>query len=418
MLLWDCVSFVVDLGHWTLLGFESENVREELSRVGLLGLDCLKSFVDHDTEFFAKVVLEQISRPFERRCPIARASDEVVELLSEHWAVFAPGYSTSAAYQPYFFSFNKIHTLATKFFIRMWNESAATYDDFSRVSALVHSQIRFALRDERDRQWHEVEFDFLESEYREVRERQTKELELEDELLNKPPIRNLRAELYKESYEFVRQQRIRCLMEGAWFINALPVNSNIPVANSSRESLPYRKPLRPWRFFRLDKGMKYLHYVDSVVKIPIKPGLEDLPDKIDVSSINEISTNTGALPPNVISVNSDLPSPLTGAPLIPSPLSFSLLSIREGSLADQIAENASRFSDWTDALNMIRPDGGHVNTKETADFVQALTEIGLKIKLLDLSGEKVDIPTALHAGPPPENIDFYFADPIMYTPAA
>ncbi len=31
---------------------------------------------------------------------------------------------------------------------------------------------------------------------------------------------------------------------------------------------------------------------------------------------------------------------------------------------------------------MLRKDGGHVATTETAEFVQALTEIGLKIKLL------------------------------------
>lgn len=36
-------------------------------------------------------MLEQMSRPIEKRCQIARASNEAVELLSEHWAIFAPG---------------------------------------------------------------------------------------------------------------------------------------------------------------------------------------------------------------------------------------------------------------------------------------------------------------------------------------
>jgi engulfment/cell motility protein 1 len=86
-----------------------------------------------------------------------------------------------------------------------------------------------------------------------------KELELEDDLLSKLPIRyvnwlpicqkpqldnlrNLRATLYKESYEFVRQQRIQCLLQGAWFVNAIPVGS-------PREAT--RRPSRPWRFMRL-----------------------------------------------------------------------------------------------------------------------------------------------------------------------
>jgi engulfment/cell motility protein 1 len=67
---------------------------------------------------------------------------------------------------------------------------------------------------------------------------------------------------------------------------------------------------------------------------------------------------------------------------VPSPLSFSLLSAHEGSLADQIAPDQSRWADWTDGLNMLRRDGGHVASQETAGFVRALTEIGLKIKLL------------------------------------
>lgn len=44
-----------------------------------------------DPDGFSQIVLEQISRPEERRCPIARMSNEIVEILSEHWAIFAPG---------------------------------------------------------------------------------------------------------------------------------------------------------------------------------------------------------------------------------------------------------------------------------------------------------------------------------------
>lgn len=51
------------------------------------------------------------------------------------------------------------------------------------------NRVKLALRDENVRQWHEVEQDFLESEYRPVRDRQMKELESEDDLLNKVPVR-------------------------------------------------------------------------------------------------------------------------------------------------------------------------------------------------------------------------------------
>ena len=89
--------------------------------------------------------------------------------------------------------------------------------------------------------------DFSDCEYRGVRERQMKELEEEDDLLSKIPVRNLRAKLYKESKEFVRQQRIHCLLQGAWFLNAVPISAPAP-----------RRPARPWRFMRLVRTPLFL----------------------------------------------------------------------------------------------------------------------------------------------------------------
>ncbi|THH18452.1 hypothetical protein EW146_g2541 [Bondarzewia mesenterica] len=373
---------------WRQLGFDSENISHEFVEVGVLGLDCLRHFVQNDPDFFSKVVQEQVSRPPERRCPIAKASNEVVELLSDHWAIFAPGYATSPTFQPFFLNFYKVHALATNFFLRMWTESGAALADFSRVVALVRSQVNVALRQESSRPWHEVEEDFNECEYKAVRDRQMKELEEEDDSLNKVPVRNLRNKLYKESYEFVRQQRIHCLLQGAWFMNAIPVVPSYTPSN--------RRPSRPWRFMRL-------------VKFPVRDGLEDLPDRIEVSLISEIATANCAPPSSL--VQGDLPP---NSPTVPSPLSFSLISTHEGSLSDQIAPDQSRWADWTDGLNILRRDGGHVASSETADFVTALTELGLKIKLLDLSGDKVEIPSGLTAGPPPTNSDFFFSD--LYDP--
>ena len=60
-------------------------------------------------------------------------------------------------------------------------------------------RIKVALRSENVRPWHEVELDFNE-EYRIVRDRQMRELELEDDLLSKVPVRWVR--LYVKYYNF------------------------------------------------------------------------------------------------------------------------------------------------------------------------------------------------------------------------
>lgn len=49
-------------------------------------------------------------------------------------------------------------------------------------------------------------------------------------------------------------------------------------------------------------------------------------------------------------------------------------------------------AEWLDGLNLLRGDGAMVATKESAELVFALTQIGTQIKLLDLSGERVEVP--------------------------
>jgi len=277
----------------------------------------------------------------------------------------------------------------------MWSESGSAGDDFGRIVALTRSQIKVALQRENGKPWHILEQDFLDCEYRAVRDHQMQELEAEDDLLSKVPVRNLKEKLMRESAEFVRQQRIQCLLQGAWFINGV----------QPAQSVSVKRPSAPWRFIRLDSGYKCLHYVDSPAKFEVRNGLEDLPDRIEIAAINQISTGTCTSPSSGLHNHVDLPTSLT-----PSPLSFSLLTANEGSLADQIATDQSTWADWTDGLNMLRRDSGHVTSDETAGYIKALTEIGLRIKLLDLTGEKVDIPSGLVAGPPPSNTDFFFSD--------
>lgn len=101
---------------------------------------------------------------------------------------------------------------------------------------------------------------------------------------------------------------------------------------------------------------------------------------VEVAQISEIATGTCASPPNIAMPEAHTPlSPYGSAPAA-SPLSFSILVGQGTPLADHVSENAARFSDWVDGLNMLR--SSQITTRDTEMFVQALTDIGLKIKLL------------------------------------
>lgn len=83
----------------------------------------------------------------------------------------------------------------------------------------------------------------------------------------------------------------------------------------------------------------------------------------------------------------------------------------DGVIAELVAPDQATYAEWVDGLSLLRPDG-NISTKETAGFVHVLTEIGVKIKLLDLTGEKVDISSGMMVGDVPSSTSFYYSDVI------
>jgi len=88
--------------------------------------------------------------------------------------------------------------------------------------------------------------------------------------------RNLRSRLYAESYEIVKQQRIKCLLRGAWFpISSSPATNTQPQQTMGRRSYSNKK----WRFYRLSPNRKFLHYGDFMEKVELRDGVEDLMER-------------------------------------------------------------------------------------------------------------------------------------------
>lgn len=89
----------------------------------------------------------------------------------------------------------------------MWHDSESRSNDFDKVSLLVRTQVRLTLADESSKTWLNLEKDFLEVDYRTVRDQQMHLLEKEDGMLAKSSIRELRNQLGKEAYDVVAEQR-------------------------------------------------------------------------------------------------------------------------------------------------------------------------------------------------------------------
>lgn len=135
---------------WRRLGFDTESPAWEFDATGFLGLMDLTDFVYKNEDGFQKLLLEQSAEPLDQRCPIARASLSVTEILYEHFEVDklddvdAHRYATlesranfDRAFKPLLLHWSRLHTSGLNAFIRLWKVAGAQTDDFEKIEELV-----------------------------------------------------------------------------------------------------------------------------------------------------------------------------------------------------------------------------------------------------------------------------------------
>ncbi|RKP15434.1 ELMO/CED-12 family-domain-containing protein [Piptocephalis cylindrospora] len=403
---------------WRALGFETESPHRELLRVGSLGLDLLVSAAKADPTYFRDHISAQQARPMERRCPWARTAAEAVELLADQLHI-STGYATGTAFQPLQLLLPETHHVTLLAIHRAWKElgaSSSSPRDLATVSALVLSQLRYALREDSPSSLGLWDFrrTMLEGDFAQDRVRQLRDLAVEDDLLSKLPVRSLRDRIYRESYEFMKQQRIDCLLRGAWFPTPppflLPPGSTVP-SRSVRQ--------RPWRYYRLSPDKRTLHWGEFSERTGLDgsatsgsmstgegPGLEKLPDKVDLMLVTHIVV--GLIPGPGIPSKRMEGWPVHSAVSLP-PLGFALMCGSERTLATFVAPDRQVFAEWTDGFHMLFDR--NIGSKETADLIQGLTETMTRVYLLGVGAERVEVPTFREPpSEPPEDYDFYYSE--------
>ncbi|WVQ81129.1 hypothetical protein IAT38_003251 [Cryptococcus sp. DSM 104549] len=354
--------------------------------VGELGLECLHSFAIHEERFYS-LVMEQEARSPERRCPIGKASAECVKILCEHYKISQAGHHSPKILQLFLLNFSRLHRLVLKFFLRMWQESESQLSDFDRVSFLVRSQLRISLTDEGSKTWLHLEHDFLETEYRTIRDRQMDLLDKEDGMMQRAAVRMLKEKVGREVYDVISEQRVGCMLQGSWFNSASVIVSDLT-------SVARTEPGKPLRFLRLSSNRRSIAWDDFPQRIE-SPPFDSLRYRIDISSIASVRPQTGC------AVNSRSPN-------LVSKLSFSLISRDGSSLLDLDAIHAAQLAEWSDGIKVLRGEGG-MESQDSANYVHILTELALNVRLLDITGDGVEIPDKVPIGSAPKSVDFVFA---------
>ncbi|KAI8342715.1 ELMO/CED-12 family-domain-containing protein [Chlamydoabsidia padenii] len=418
---------------WKKLGFSSESPQREFARTGKFGLQRMHTFVMENKDLFAKMILEQIHRPENKRCLFARTSCESTELLFSQWDI-TTGYK-AAELEPILMYFDRVQATTIRLFFRLFQDMKATNADFSKVSALVRSQLRAVFRSDEVKDISEFERVMDGTPYQVIRDRRLKELEWADDLLGREAIKNLRTRLNKQSYDFIKKQRIGCLLQGAWFPNSPRSNSiAVPNNNSNLNNIASNdlignvgtgnvggtsgsgisgsgnnSAVKRWRYYKLSPSKKALQFGDFADRIaPIIKDYDRLPNKIDLGEVADIRTIRK--PSNAMSLfpmpPSSLPSTTSShfhhdqptSSLSSVSLAFGLYNDSNVPLAEFICATSEQASEWKDGFSMLMDKG--ITSKETAEYLHSLTEIGVKVKLLQIAGDRVEVPHGSLEVPP------------------
>ncbi|KAF7539863.1 hypothetical protein G7Z17_g12319 [Cylindrodendrum hubeiense] len=377
---------------WRRLGFETESPAQEFDITGFLGMMDITDYVRKHEDGFQKMLMEQAGKPASQRCPVARASFAVTMVLYEHFEVDKADLEDIKGYQvmeskdhdrifrPLLLQWSRLHTAALHAFFRVWKVTGAEHDDFEKVVELVRILVDQVVGEAtRTKDVLEAEEEMQEFDVARLREQQMDLLEMSFEGTWGQHLYQVREELKQEALQFVKEQRIRCLLEGSWFTKPTPKREN----NSGSKHRLFTPT--PWRYAKLSHNRRYLHYADFEVQTAQEPTLDSLGEKIDLSTISSVVSNVSA---------DDVKSTTSGATTKTTTTKITVYSFvnpinptkgmdtKEHPILSLWPLSHSLASEWLDGLLLVLNQAPI--TAETNKLVNMVSEYGLKIRLLNV----------------------------------
>ena len=101
-----------------------------------------------------------------------------------------------------------------------------------------------------------------------------------------------------------------------------------------------------------------------------------------------------------------------------NPLCFSLVtsvtdSTSSISLSDFVCSSVTQYAEWRDGFNMLLDK--NIAHRETAELINNLTDVGVKLALLDITGDGADVPNSAPDLPDLPDWQFHYDEDIVYS---
>ncbi|RKF55492.1 Engulfment and cell motility protein 2 [Erysiphe neolycopersici] len=393
---------------WRNLGFQTENLSWDFEQTGFLGLMDLACFVSKDEDGFQKLLQEQDTRPSNERCPIARASLSVTRILYDHFEIdrsdpediknyrALDGMKNYADFfRPFILQWSRIHKKALSSFIILWKQVGADQEEFVKVVELLRILIDKVLSGvARTKDIKEIEEEIGRIDHRQLRKIQMEVLNntFEDEW--ELHLTQIREELRGEALQFMKEQRIRSLLNGSWF-HRTEINNSITESQNETIYSP------AWQYVKLSYDRRYLHYGNFDSQAIKNPSMDVLSQKIDLENISSVDSNTSSCgneysgactPTTVVTARpSEAQTTITGITIRcfastqksdQCNSNTSNGSIPEKTVLVLIPTNKNLASSWLDGLLMLLNQAPI--TPETNKLINFICDYGLKIRLLNV----------------------------------
>ena len=407
---------------WRRLGFETENPAWEFEETGYLGIMDLVDYARRNNDGYHKIFLEQAVQPREQRCPFVRASLGITLILYEHFEVddtaemeapmtmghargvsagdhFHQSRNLDKVYRPLLLQWGRLHTAALNAFLRLWKLSGAEVDDFYKIEELIRIVVeRVVGAAPRRTDIAKVEEDMRTVTLETARTWQMDGLNEVYEDAWGPHLVQVREQLYNESLQFMKEQRVRCMLQGSWF----PTATGLGVSGERDSAVA-------WRFVRLSHNRRWLHHQVFANKSASNPKLEDLRETIDLNTVTSVDSNvssasdltgdstiSSSLSNTHPDPNSTPRHPTTritilgsGGALTTSPIiGSSGGSSTESPLLDLYPSSPHLAAEWLDGLLLLLNQ--QPITKSTTSLIQMMTDWGVRLRVLNLRWEDVD----------------------------
>ncbi|KAI1756998.1 ELMO/CED-12 family-domain-containing protein [Xylaria castorea] len=408
---------------WRRLGFETESPATEFQSAGFLGMMDLTDYVRKNEDAFQKLLLEQSTRPLYERCPIARASMAVTLTLYEHFDCgnadnedakgqfqVVDAEQQDRMFQPLLLQWSRLHTAGLQAFFRLWKNTGAEQHDFEKVVELIRILIDQVVGQAgRLKDVVEIEEELLDYDLARLRELQMNLLSLSFEDQWGDLFYTVRQSLKQEALTFVKEQRVRCLLQGSWFSKPAPRKEsrgeNLQKSRATHGTL--------WRYAKLSHNRRYLHWADFGLRTGQEPALDTLTEKVDLRTISSVMSNVSERKSDESSTELSASKHSTKITI------YGFLNPEEARKGAEGKEEPvlilyplsdSLASEWLDGLLMLLEQAPI--TAETNKLLDVVADFGVKIRLLKVRMEATYSPPPAGAGAIPSreglDDDYYY----------